>query len=178
MVIATVQRPSSYTGDISSVVLGDDVTVGEKTVISCSNILKRSPTKVGNKVLIGAGVSMDSCTIADECSIGDGAHIHEGATMEKQAMLTAGSILPYGKVVPAGQVWSGAPAKYVRNILPAEIEANEKLVRDNRKLATAHATESNKGWLEIEEDEFNYEQTVFRSEYYYKRLTPQVSSLS
>ena len=96
--------------------------------------------------------------------------------MEKQSMLTAGSVLSPGKVIPAGQVWSGMPAKYIRNILPAEIEANEKLVRENRKLATAHGTESNKGWLEIEEDEFNHEQTVQRSEYYYKRLTPEEMS--
>lgn len=76
--------------------------------------------------------------------------------------------------MPADQIWSGSPAKLVRDVSKAEVEAVAKIVRENRKLATAHAHESSKGWLEIEEDEEAYEQNAERSEYYYKRLTPEV----
>ena len=65
---------------------------------------------------------------------------------------------------------------FFRDILPTEVEAMEAVVTANRKLSCVHAEEMSKGWLQIEEDEYNYEQQVHRSEQYYKRLTPEEMS--
>jgi len=140
-------------------------------------VLSKSPTKIGNKVFIGAGVSIDSSTIEDSSFIGEGSMLLAGSKIGKQSILAAGSVLPMGSSVPAGQVWSGSPAAYLRDVTAVDIEAVDKLVRENRNLASAHARELSKSWLEIEEDKFDYEQTIGRNEYYYKRLTPEVSSI-
>lgn len=157
-------------GDISAISIGEEVTVGDRSVIRSSNVLKSSPVKIGNSVLIGSGVTVDSCNIEDNCFIGDGASVHEGAKMEKKSMLLPGSSLPEGSVVKTGEVWTGAPAKFLRHILPAELEAHQALITDNIMLASDHAQEAAKGWLQIETDAYDFEQENERSPIYYKRL--------
>ena len=44
------------------------------------------------------------------------------------------------------------------------------------QLAAVHAEEAAKSWETIEEDAYNWEQTVRRNESYYKRLTPEQMS--
>lgn len=160
-------------GDVGSVAIGEGVTVGDRTIIGCSDILKKTPVKIGNGVLIGANAMIDSCEIEDKCFVGDGAVVHEGAKMQKKSMLTAGSELPMGAIVKSGEVWGGAPAKFVRNVLPAELESQEATVKENIAIASGHAEESAKGWLQIEQDVYDWEQEVERSPLYYKRLTAE-----
>jgi len=163
-----------HEGDINPVFVGDDVSIGEKSSISTANALSKIQTKIGNKVFIGPGVSIDSSTLDDSSFVGEGSVVLAGSKIGKQAVLVAGSVLPAGSSVPAGQVWSGSPATYLRDVTAADIESIAKLIRENRNLASAHARESSKSWLEIEEDQFDYQQTIERNEYYYKRLTPEV----
>ena len=112
-------------GDIGAVSIGEKVTVGDRAIVRCSNVLKKNPITIGNAVLIGANSTIDSCTIEDHCCVGEGAVVNEGAKMQQKSMLAAGSVLPAGAVVKTGEVWGGSPAKFLRNILPSELENNE-----------------------------------------------------
>ena len=78
-----------------------------------------------------------------------------------------------GSVVKSGEVWSGSPAKKLRAMLPAEIEATNRKVAESILLARDHAAEIAKTWQQIEQDEYDHEQEIERSEYYYKRLTAE-----
>lgn len=161
-------------GDINSVTIGDAVTVGEETIVRSTNPLKNSPIHIGNNVLIGRRVVIDSgVSIGDGCNIGDAVTLHEGSKMEHKSMITTGSVLEAGNVVKSGEVWSGTPAKKVRVMLPSEIEATIKKTAESALLALDHAAEDAKTWQQIEQDEYDYEQEVGRSEYYYKRLTAE-----
>jgi len=161
-------------GDINSVTIGDAVTVGEESIVRCTDPTKSSPINIGNNVLIGRKVIIDSgVSIGDGCNIGDKVILHEGAKMEHKSMVTIGSIVEPGSVVKSGEVWSGAPAKKIRAMLPAEIEATSKKVEESVLLALDHAAEIAKTWQQIEQDEYDHEQDVERSEYYYKRLTAE-----
>ncbi len=109
-----------------------------------------------------------------------------------------------GKVVPEGQLWSGVPAKFERTLTSQDAEKFAVIVEENVKLAELHAlgkitplnrissvchsvcadccsdvivvvvTESQKTWQVIEQEEYDFEQMDERSEYYYRRLTPEV----
>lgn len=161
-------------GDLNSVTIGDGVTVGEDSIVRSTNPTKNNPINIGNNVLIGRQVMIDSgVSIGDGCNIGDKVILHEGSTMEHKSMVTTGSILESGSVVKSGEIWSGSPAKKLRAMLPAEIEATNRKVAESILLARDHAAEIAKTWQQIEQDEYDHEQEIERSEYYYKRLTAE-----
>jgi carbonic anhydrase/acetyltransferase-like protein (isoleucine patch superfamily) len=54
-------------------------------------------------------------------------------------MLAAGAMLTPGKRIPAGQLWAGRPAKYVRDLSPAELAGQREGVAHYVALAKAHA---------------------------------------
>ena len=46
-------------------------------------------------------------------------------------------------------------------------------MKENIAIASGHAEESAKGWLQIEQDVYDWEQEIERSPLYYKRLTAE-----
>merc|ERR1719487_1242374 len=97
----------------------------------------------------------------------------DGATVGTGAMVAPGSLVGMGKAVPPGQLWSGVPARYVRDLNDAEKAKITAAAEENCTLAQEHALECVKTWQTIEQEEFDYEQTANRSEYYYRRLSPE-----
>lgn len=160
-------------GDVNTIDIGENVTVGDRAMIHCSGIGANKPTKIGNNVVIGAGAIVHGCTLQDECYVGQGAQILDGATVSKNAMVSAGSVLGQGKVVPSGQLWSGIPAIYKRDLTQAEIASISAQAKDNVEWALLHAKESSKNWETIESECEDYEQTINRNESYYKRLSAE-----
>ena len=165
-----------YSGDVNTISIGSQVSVGDRAMIHCSGIGKNAPTKIGNKVTIGAGTIIHGCTLEDECVIGDGAQVLDGAKVERQAMVGGGSIVTQGKVVPSGQLWAGTPAVFVRALSPAEIKSIDETVQTNLEWASKHAAESLKTWDDIEQELYEFEQINNRSDQYYQRLTPEEMS--
>ncbi len=49
-----------------------------------------------------------------------GSVVMDLARVEQYGMLAAGAVLTPGKVVKSGQLWVGNPAKYFRDLTPAE----------------------------------------------------------
>ncbi|SFO02243.1 gamma carbonic anhydrase family protein [Xenorhabdus japonica] len=78
-------------------IIGEDVTIGHKTMLhGC---------KIGNRVLVGMGsILLDGVTIEDDVVIG------------------AGSLIPLGKKLESGYLYVGSPAKQVRKLKPEELE--------------------------------------------------------
>jgi carbonic anhydrase/acetyltransferase-like protein (isoleucine patch superfamily) len=133
------------------------------------------PTFIGNKVKIGFGAFIEGAYVEDECRIGEGAYLSNGSRMGKYSVLLAGSKLDAASTIPSGQVWGGIPAKFVRTTLPSDIEATALSLAEDRLLASAHARESAKKWLEVEDDAFNQEQQSQRDhDVYYRRLNSEV----
>ena len=135
----------------------------------------KSPTIIGNGVVLGSGSILHGCKIEDSCLIGEGAQILDGAVIQKFSIVLPGALVSGGKVVPSGQVWGGVPAKYTRDATAAEIESIVTLAKENSKLAEEHALEGAKSWQTIEDEEYDYEQKVGRSEHYHRRLNDKVT---
>ena len=164
-------------GDVNTVTIGEGVTIGDRAMIHCSSTAtSNKPTTIGNRVIVGAGAIVHGATLSDECMVGEGAQIMDGAQLQKHAMVAAGSLVGQGKVVPSGQMWAGVPAVYLRDLSAMEVANIATIATENMQLAAVHAEEAAKSWETIEEDAYNWEQTVRRNESYYKRLTPEQMS--
>ena len=134
---------------IGDVVLGDDVSiwpgtvvrgdvnfirVGARTNIQDGSIVHVShdgphaklggfATVIGEDVTIGHMAIIHACRIEDAVLIGMGAIVLDGAVVKKHGFVGAGALIAPGKVVGEGELWLGNPAKKMRMLSDAEIEA-------------------------------------------------------
>ncbi len=141
-----VDQAASLIGDV---VLGDDVSlwpgvvvrgdvnfirVGARTNIQDGTIvhvihdgplakLGGFATVICNDVTIGHKAIVHACRIEDAALIGMGAIVLDGAVVQKHGFVGAGALVAPGKVVGGGELWLGNPAKKVRMLSDAEIEA-------------------------------------------------------
>jgi carbonic anhydrase/acetyltransferase-like protein (isoleucine patch superfamily) len=81
------------------------------------------PCVVGSDVTIGHGAVIHACTIEDCCLIGMHATVLDGAVVKRHALVGAGALVAPGKLVGEGELWIGNPARCVRRLGDAEIEA-------------------------------------------------------
>ena len=80
------------------------------------------PCLIGEEVLIGHMAMIHGCILHDRAFVGLGAIVMDGCEIESDAMLAAGAMLTPGKRIPSGQLWAGRPAKFVRELSPADIQ--------------------------------------------------------
>lgn len=144
-------------GDVSTITIGESVTIGENTMIHCSSKPKEIPTVIGNNVVVGPSSILHGCILEDGSQIGEGSQVMDGARIEKFAFVAPGSLVAQGKVVPTGQLWGGVPAKFQRNLTQEEITKMSAVVEENVTLSSIHAKEDIKTWKEIDEDNFYYD---------------------
>ncbi len=132
--------PGAYVG--GDVTLGNEVGIWYNAVVrgdsgpieigSQSNVQDNCTvhTDPGHKVVIGKGVSIGhnavvhGCAIGDNTVIGMGSIILNGAVIGKNCIIGAGALVTGRTVVPDNSMAFGNPAKVVRQLTDAEIEAN------------------------------------------------------
>ncbi len=115
-------------GDVNFIRIGDRTNIQDGTVIHVSHDgphakLGGFATQIGSDVTIGHKAVIHACTIEDAVLIGMGAIVLDGTVVKKHAMVGAGALVPPGKVVGEGELWVGNPAKKVRMLTDAQIEA-------------------------------------------------------
>lgn len=74
------------------------------------------PAIIGEDVLIGHMALVHGCELHDRAFVGMGAIVMDGCVIEGDAMLAAGAMLTPGKRMPSRQLWSGRPAKFMREL--------------------------------------------------------------
>ena len=120
----------------NAVLRGDDgaITVGENTNIQDCVILHEE-THVGAGCTIGHGAIVHGCTVGDNVLVGMGATILNGAKIGDDCIVGAGALVTGKLDAPAGSMILGSPAKVVRPLTEAEIEANRASARNYLELA-------------------------------------------
>ena len=81
------------------------------------------PLWVGEGCTIGHGAILHSCRIGDNCLIGMGAIVLNGVSIGRNCLVGAGALLTENKSFPDGSLIVGSPAKVVRSLDPAAIDA-------------------------------------------------------
>lgn len=115
-------------GDVNFIRIGDRTNLQDGTVVHVSHDgphakLGGFATRIGSDVTIGHKAIIHACTIEDAVLVGMGAIVLDGAIVRKHGFVGAGALVPPGKVVGEGELWLGNPAKKVRVLSDAEIEA-------------------------------------------------------
>ena len=136
-------------GDINHITIGENTNVLESAIIHVAKIHRDIPTIVGNHVTIGPSSIIHACTIGSNCIIGTGSQILDGSVVESDSIVAAGSIVTYGKVVSSGQLWSGTPARYVRDLTSGEKAFIKQSAVEYAGLSLIHAKECDKSLQEI-----------------------------
>lgn len=111
----------------------------ELHVSSSTNLTKVDPcrtsptglsaqTRIGMYVSVGQACVLRSTTIEDECIIGNKCVLMEGSLVEKNSILAPGTVVAPGRLIPSGQLWSGNPARFVRDLTRDEVGSSQRLL--------------------------------------------------
>ncbi|RVT42148.1 gamma carbonic anhydrase family protein [Sphingobium algorifonticola] len=128
-------------GDVNRIVIGARTNIQDGTVIHCDSDKDGAggyPTIIGADVLVGHMAMLHGCTLLDRAFVGLGAIVMDGCVIEGDAMLAAGAMLTPGKCVPHRQLWSGRPAKYMRDLTDAAVVGMREGVEHYVHNARAH----------------------------------------
>jgi carbonic anhydrase/acetyltransferase-like protein (isoleucine patch superfamily) len=123
-------------GDVRRISVGAGTNIQDGSVVHCST--NGRPTVIGDRVSVGHGAILHSCTIEDTGFVGFGARVLDGAVIRSGGMLAAGAILTPGKVVGAGELWAGNPAKLLRVMDSGEVSALGVIAERYMALALAY----------------------------------------
>jgi len=115
-------------GDVNFIRIGARTNIQDGTVVHVSHDgphakLGGFATVIGEDVTIGHKAVIHACHIEDAVLIGMGAIVLDGAIVKKHGFVGAGALVAPGKVVGEGELWLGNPAKKVRMLTEAEIQA-------------------------------------------------------
>ena len=86
--------------------------------------------KPGCSVWYGAVLRGDdgTLTLGENCNVQDNAVLHcdpgGAVTLGKNCIIGAGALVPEGMVIPDGSVAVGVPARVIKQVSPAQVEAN------------------------------------------------------
>lgn len=107
-------------GDTETITVGAGSNVQEHTIMHTD---AGFPLTVGKGCTVGHRALLHGCTIGDNSLIGMGAIILNGAKIGSNCLVGAGALVTEGKEFPDGSLIVGAPAKVVRTLDAASIEA-------------------------------------------------------
>lgn len=106
--------------DVHRIVIGARSNIQDGSVVHCDSPKPKRPngfpTIIGDDVLIGHMAMVHGCTLEDRAFVGLGAIVMDGCHIHSDGMLAAGALLTQGKVIESRQLWTGRPAKYLRDL--------------------------------------------------------------
>ncbi|MBP3419248.1 MAG: gamma carbonic anhydrase family protein [Marinifilaceae bacterium] len=103
-------------GDVNTITIGNKVNIQDNATIHAT--YKTCPTVIGNNVSIAHNAVIHGCTIHDNVLIGMGAVVLDKAEIQSNTIIAAGSVVTKGTVVESGWVYSGCPAKKMKELGP------------------------------------------------------------
>jgi len=106
-------------GDTNRIRIGARTNVQDLTVVHV-NEGEGGATEIGDDITIGHMAIVHACTLQNGAFVGMGATVLDGAVIEEGGMLAAGSLLTPGKRIPKLELWSGRPAKKMRDLPPED----------------------------------------------------------
>ncbi|MFV0521240.1 MAG: gamma carbonic anhydrase family protein [Mangrovibacterium sp.] len=119
-------------GDVHSIRIGDNTSVQDCAVIHAT--YKKSPTNIGNHVIIAHGAIVHGATLHDHVMIGMNAVVLDDCIINSNTIIAAGSVVTKGTIVESNSVYAGTPARKIKELTP-ELAQNEL-----ERIAKAYST--------------------------------------
>ena len=106
-------RPTAVLrGDDGPIRIGAQTSIQDGSVVHMTTGL--STVSIGDRVTVGHKVILHGCTVEDECLIGMGAIILDNAVIGRGSVIGAGALVTQNKKIPPGSLVFGSPAKIIR----------------------------------------------------------------
>jgi len=113
-------------GDVNSIRIGSGTNIQDLSMLHVTHRKDPSdpgaPLVIGDHVTIAHSVTLHGCTIENGAFIGMQAVIMDRAVVGEEALVGARALVTEGTVIPPRTLWLGAPARYKRDLTPAELE--------------------------------------------------------
>lgn len=127
-------------GDVNSIRIGNGTNIQDGSVIH--TLYQRSTTTIGDNVSVGHNVTIHGAEIKDNALIGMGSVVLDHAVVGEGAIVAAGSVVLSKTVIPPHTLWGGVPAKYIKDVDPAQAEEmNVRIARDYHMYASWYREE-------------------------------------
>jgi len=130
-------------GDVHEIRIGEDTNIQDNSVVHVTR--DKFGCYIGSRVTVGHGAILHACRIEDDAFVGMGATVMDGAVVESGAMVAAGALVTPGKVVKKGELWSGSPAKFLRELTEKELAFFLVSAENYRLLGLEYLEENRKG---------------------------------
>ena len=132
---STVWYGAVLRGDDGTLTIGENSNVQDNAVLHCD---------VGGAVTLGKSVTVGHSALVHGCTVGDGSLIGMHATL-LNCIIGAGALVPEGMVIPDNSVAVGVPARVIKQVSAAQIEANLHNAAHYVEHGKLHAAELAKG---------------------------------
>lgn len=116
----------------------DSIRVGKNSNIQDNCVIhvdRGQPCIIGEKVTVGHGAILHSCTIEDDCTIGMGSIILNGAVIGTGSIVGAGALITKNTVIPPHSLVVGSPAQVKRQVTEPELEHSRQAALEYVKAA-------------------------------------------
>ncbi len=112
-------------GDVHSIQIGERSNIQDNSVLHVSQPSLADPAGsslvIGNDVTVGHGCILHGCQVGHASMIGMGCLVMDKVFIEPEVLLGAGSLVPEGKTLSSGNLYLGRPARLVRPLTADEI---------------------------------------------------------
>lgn len=119
-------------GDVHSIRIGNNTNVQDCAVIHAT--YQKSPTNIGDDVIIAHGAIIHGCTIKNHVMVGMNAVVLDDAVVNDNVIIAAGSVVTKGTYVESNSVYAGIPAKKIKSLSPELAEG------ELHRIANAYST--------------------------------------
>ncbi len=128
-------------GDVNSIRIGNNVNIQDGSVLH--TLYQKSTIEIGDNVSIGHNVTIHGAAIRDYALIGMGSTVLDGVVVGEGAIVAAGSLVLSNTIIDPGTVWGGVPAKFIKQVDPAQSkELNEKIAHNYKMYASWYKDEA------------------------------------
>ena len=107
-------------GDVGPIRIGKETNIQDGVIVHCST--GRTPTIIGDRVVIGHGAIIHGCRIEDEVLIGIGAIVLDEAVIPSHTIIAAGALVTERKQLEGGFLYAGIPARKIKPITDEQID--------------------------------------------------------
>ena len=128
--------------DEGALILGENSNVQDNAVLHCD---PGGQVVLGKNVTVGHSALVHGCTVGENSLIGMHATLLNHSVVGKRCIIGAGALVPEGMVIPDGSVAVGVPARVIKQVSAAQIEANLHNAAHYVEHGKLHAAELAKG---------------------------------
>ena len=105
-------------GDMHRIRIGQRTSIQDGSVLHITHASSFNeagwPLTIGDDVTIGHRTVLHGCTLGNRILIGNGAIVMDGAIIEDEVIIGANALVKAGAVIPDGSMVIGSPGKVIR----------------------------------------------------------------